>query len=551
MTRKIFRSTFLTSVIVLAASLILFLDVLYNYFENTLTAELADEAHYLAGAVMRDPNGTLSDFSGGKKRLTLIAPDGTVIADSAADADKMDNHAGREEFRKALADGEGSSVRYSATLTEKTVYYAKRLPDGSVLRLSTMQYTAAALLFGLMQPLAAVIAIAFVLSLILSKRAARALIAPINAIDPEHPEDADAYEELSPLLHKMLAQKRTIAHQIADSGRNREEFRLITENMNEGLLVINRSSELLSSNAAAKRLFGEPAPDRNVLTLNRSEGFREAVFQSLAGSRCEKQLLLYERTYRLIANPVFDGGVVIGAVILIIDVTETAHRELMRREFTANVSHELKTPLTSISGFAELLKNGGTPDATVVDFATSIYDEAQRLIALVSDIIKISELDESDTAFVSEEVELGAMCREIISRLSDAAAKKRVTLSLDGSAYVHGVRQILDEMVYNLVDNAIKYNREGGSVNIVIDADDAHTTLTVRDTGIGIAPAMHERVFERFFRIDKSRSKAEGGTGLGLSIVKHGALYHGAKIGIDSVPGKGTSITLDFPVKKS
>ena len=547
MTSKIFRSVFFTSVLTLLASLVLVLGVLFGAFENQIEKELKSEAGYIAYTIENGNMDFFNRFSDSGKRVTLIDPNGEVIADTEADAGKMDNHSDREEVKEALKDGSGTNVRYSRTLTEKTVYYAQRLSNGTVLRVSTTQYTIITIILGLLQPLIFVLVIAMALSLFLSSKVSKRLVKPINSIDLDNPENCDTYDELSPLLHKIINQNRTIARQIEKARQVQEEFRLITENMSEGFLVIDKNTKILSYNSAALKLLDAEKAEDNVLTLNRTSGFIDAVTTALDGRRAENAMLHGDRTYNLIANPVFNSGEVIGAVIVIIDVTETAKREAMRREFTANVSHELKTPLTSISGFAELMKAGGIPEETVVDFSTSIYTEAQRLITLVTDIIKISELDEKNDRHDWEKVNLYELSRDVIKRLKISAEKKNVSFTLNGGdAEVYGVRQILDEMVYNLCDNAIKYNKEGGRVSVSVKDSDKGVTLSVSDTGIGIPQTQQSRIFERFYRVDKSRSKAEDGTGLGLSRVKHGAIYHNAEISVESEIGKGTKMTILF-----
>lgn len=546
MTNKIFRSSFLVSVAVVLASLVLFTGILYDYFENRIIDELKREEKYIEYAIQQSGENFFGENSVGDARVTLISPDGTVKYDTAADEDTLGNHSDRKEFRDAMQVGSGTSVRYSKTLTEKTVYYAKKLDDGNVLRISTTQYTIITILLGLVHPMIIVLFFALILSLVLSSRVSRSVLKPINDIDPDNPESVDTYDELSPLIRKIVHQKETIQNQLETARQKQEEFQLITENMSEGFLVIDNRTNLLSYNSAALKLLGADENDGSVLTLNRTENFREVIEKALDGGRAQSNMTYDERTYNLIANPVLEDGRIIGAVIVIIDVTESEKREVLRREFTANVSHELKTPLTSILGFAELMKDGGTPEDTVKDFSASIYDEAKRLITLVSDIIKISELDEKDD-FARENVDLSALADEVAERLKPSAEKKNVTFKLScESAEVFGVRQILDEMVYNLCDNAVKYNKDGGTVTVTVKKENGKAMLSVADTGIGIPASCRDRVFERFFRVDKGRSKAEGGTGLGLSIVKHGAQYHGAEISLESETGKGTVITITF-----
>ena len=547
MTAKIFKSTFLTSVLVLIISLVLTMGILFSFFEGQIKKELQSEADYIEYAVTQHEEGFFKNFSSGEKRITLIGADGTVLEDTSANPAEMDNHADREEVKDALLKGSGTSVRYSKTLTEKTVYYARRMENGNVLRISTTQYTVMTVVLGLLQPLIYVLVLALILSFALSSRVSKSVIKPINEIDLDHPENSDAYEELTPLLHRILNQQKTIKKQLNEAKKHRDEFKLITENMSEGFLITDRDGRLLSCNSAALKLLDADENDGTVLSLNRTGDFRKTVHAALSGERAENTMTHGENTYNLIANPVFEGDKTIGAVIVIIDVTESRRRELIRREFTANVSHELKTPLTSISGFAELLSAGGVPEDTVTDFAKTIYTEAQRLISLVSDIIKISELDEKSVCYEKENVNITELSRDVARRLKMSADKKNVKIGISGEDIsVYGVRKILDEMIFNLCDNAVKYNKEGGTVEIRVKKEDGKTVLSVRDTGIGIAPSQQSRVFERFYRVDKSRSKAEGGTGLGLSIVKHGAMYHSAEIKLTSTPGEGTEVTVIF-----
>ena len=547
MTAKIFKSTFLTSVLVLIISLVLTMGILFSFFEGQIKKELQSEADYIEYAVTQHEEGFFKNFSSGEKRITLIGADGTVLEDTSANPAEMDNHADREEVKDALEKGSGTSVRYSKTLTEKTVYYARRMENGNVLRISTTQYTVMTVVLGLLQPLIYVLVLALILSFALSSRVSKSVIKPINEIDLDHPENSDAYEELTPLLHRILNQQKTIKKQLNEAKKHRDEFKLITENMSEGFLITDRDGRLLSCNSAALKLLDADENDGTVLSLNRTGDFRKTVHAALSGERAENTMTHGENTYNLIANPVFEGDKTIGAVIVIIDVTESRRRELIRREFTANVSHELKTPLTSISGFAELLSAGVVPEDTVTDFAKTIYTEAQRLISLVSDIIKISELDEKSVCYEKENVNITELSRDVARRLKMSADKKNVKIGISGEDIsVYGVRKILDEMIFNLCDNAVKYNKEGGTVEIRVKKEDGKTVLSVRDTGIGIAPSQQSRVFERFYRVDKSRSKAEGGTGLGLSIVKHGAMYHGAEIKLTSTPGEGTEVTVIF-----
>ncbi len=547
MHRKIFRSSFLTALLVLVITVSLILGVLYAFFEKQLEKELQSEARYIAHAVEREGLAYFEGFES-KKRITVVDFEGRVLYDSESAAENLDNHREREEIRQALEKGVGRSERYSDTVAEKTVYYAVRL-ENYILRISTKQYTVITILFSIAQPIFIVLLLAVVLCFLFSSKVAKNILKPINSINPDNPESACIYEELSPLIRKLSQQKETIRKQLEDAIRKREEFSLITENMSEGFLVIDKATNLLTHNTAALRLLGiERVGTGSVLSVCRVKAFREVVEDVLMGKSAERTMAFEERSYRLIGNPVFEGEETVGAVIIIIDVTEIENREKLRREFTANVSHELKTPLTSISGFAELMKNGGTPEEIVIDFAASIYNEANRLIHLVNDIIKISELDDKDITFEEEAVDLYALSADILARLVPLAEKKKVSLHLMGdSAFVNGSRKILEEMIFNLCDNAIKYNKENGTVDVIINYTENKISILVRDTGIGIPALEQERVFERFYRVDKSHSKKIGGTGLGLSIVKHGAMHHGAKVYLESSEGEGTCVTVDFP----
>ena len=548
MVNKIFRSNFFTSMLILLVSFCLIFGVLFSYFEAQMFTELESEAGYISYAVKNEGTDFIDNFNEKGKRITLVSSDGTVLADTKADAEELENHADRKEIADALKNGKGTSSRYSDTLMQKTLYYAEKLDDGTILRVSTTQNSVVIILLGLLQPLIIIIVLALIISIFLSYRLSKAIIKPINELDLDNPAANETYEELTPLLKKISAQKKTISNQIKEAKQKQEEFKLITENMSEGLLIIDKDFNMLSYNQAAKTLLDvDDADNKSVLSFNRSRGFRNTIETALSGERAENDITHDENTYNLIANPVYENEKIIGAVIVIIDITESVKREQLRQEFTSNVSHELKTPLTSISGFAEMMKSGGTPDETVVDFSTSIYDEAQRLITLVSDIMKISELDEGAVPIEKENIDIYELSKNIVKRLTPIADKRNITINIIGNtAKVYGARKILDEMIYNLCDNSIKYNKENGTVDVIINQANNKTSITVRDTGIGIPQNEQNRVFERFYRVDKSHSKLVGGTGLGLAIVKHGAAYHDAEISLESTEGKGTSVTISF-----
>ena len=536
--------------IVLLASIFLIMGILHGIFESQLEDQLQKETAFVATAIENEGISYFDNLSKDGDRVTLIDRDGTVLADSQVDVSKLENHGDREEVKQAETEGRGQSVRYSSTMTEKTVYYAQKLDNGQILRISADQFTIVTILLGISQPIAIVVIAAIVLSLILSTNVAKHIVEPINALDLDDPMENTVYDELSPLLRKIAHQNSTIEEQLKEARQKQEEFRIITDNMSEGFIVIDNQMKILTYNAAALKLFGaEQKTPENILALSRSKPFRDAIYKSLDGEHSQAEMTTDERVYSIISNPVYDTEqAVIGAVIVVIDITEISRREQLRREFTSNVSHELKTPLTSISGFAEIMKSGGTDEATVVDFSRSIYDEAQRLISLVSDIIKLSELDDGTIEYEPETVDLYTLSLEIASRLSPQAQEKKIHFTVNGEkAEITGVRKILDEIIFNLCDNAVKYNRSGGDVKVSVKNSADTVTVTVSDTGIGIPTAQQDRVFERFYRVDKARSKSIGGTGLGLSIVKHGVMYHNAQISLESKENEGTTVVINFP----
>ena len=550
MFKKIFRSSLLTAMIVLLASIFLIMGILHGIFENQLEDQLQKETAFVVTAIENEGISYFDNLSKDGDRVTLIDKDGTVLADSQVDVSKLENHGDREEVKQAETEGRGQSVRYSSTMTEKTVYYAQKLDNGQILRISADQFTIVTILLGISQPIAIVVIAAIVLSLILSTNVAKHIVEPINDLDLDDPMENTVYDELSPLLRKIAHQNSTIEEQLKEARQKQEEFRIITDNMSEGFIVIDNQMKILTYNAAALKLFGaEQKTPENILALSRSKPFRDAIYKSLDGEHSQAEMTTDERVYSIISNPVYDTEQeVIGAVIVVIDITEISRREQLRREFTSNVSHELKTPLTSISGFAEIMKSGGTDEATVVDFSRSIYDEAQRLISLVSDIIKLSELDDGTIEYEPETVDLYTLSLEIASRLSPQAQEKKIHFTVNGEkAEITGVRKILDEIIFNLCDNAVKYNRSGGDVKVSVKNSADTVTVTVSDTGIGIPTVQQDRVFERFYRVDKARSKSIGGTGLGLSIVKHGVMYHNAQISLESKENEGTTVVINFP----
>lgn len=549
MTKRIFRSVLLCALTVLLAGTMLMMGILYRYFGTRLEKELATSAGYISTGLSTEGKAYLDSLDvSDANRVTWVAADGTVLFDNEESTETMENHADREEIIQALQTGRGTAVRYSATRGCKTMYYAERLPDGTVLRVSTEQVTVWRLLTQAGSQVLVVLPLAVLLALWMASRLSRQIVAPINALDLANPGEADCYDELAPLLEKMQSQNRIITCQMNQLRRKQEEFAAITAHMNEGFVVLDKKANVLSYNAAALRLLGAAAPqgEPSILTLNRSEAVRDASSQALQGNRCERILQKDGLVCQILANPAYDQEKLTGAVLVLLDVTETQQREAMRREFTANVSHELKTPLTSIFGTAEIIENGMVKPEDVAHFAGNIRKEAGRLIALVGDIIRLSRLDEGDIAEQKQPVDLLVLANTVCEQLQPAAQARQVTVSVEGqSCTVNGVPQILEEILFNLCDNAIAYNKPKGSVLVRVEKEKNAGIVSVRDTGIGISPEQQKRVFERFYRVDKSHSGK--GTGLGLSIVRHGAAYHGATVELESKEGEGTCITLRFP----
>lgn len=553
MTRKIFQSIIAVVISVLLLSLALITGVLYNHFETTMLDQLRTTAQFAEQGVEQEGMAYFDSLHAQNCRVTWIAADGTVKYDNRSDPKTMENHADRQEVREAMENDSGTSVRRSSTLSEHTMYYAKRLSDGTVLRLSMSQRSVLFLVGGMLSPLVFIFLAACLLAGVLSYRVSKKIVKPLSEIDLKHPEQVETYDELSPFLQRIAAQNREIDARMAEIRKQQQEFSMITENMSEGLFVVDRNYQILSYNKSAMQIFGmDPRQEHeNLLAVNRSEGFRNAVDSALKGRHTQENLELNGRVYQIIANAVCQPDFaedMVGAVILVLDVTEKEAQEQYRREFTANVSHELKTPLTSISGIAEIIRNGIVKPEDIPHFAGKIYDESQRLITLIGDIIKLSRLDENQVPMERETVDMLEMARDVVQQLSSVARKSGVTLVANGThGQVQGVRQVLGEMVYNLCENAVKYNRAGGRVWVDVQQVADHVVLRVKDTGIGIPAAEQGRIFERFYRVDKSHSKAVGGTGLGLSIVKHGAALHHATISVSSEPEQGTEITLTFP----
>ena len=549
MTKKIFQSILLVAGCVLLASLLIIMGFLYDYFGGVEENQLRDELSLAAAAVEDGGTDYLSQLTADRYRLTWIAADGSVLYDTKTNAESLENHASRAEVSQALATGTGESTRYSSTLMEKTMYYAQRLDDGTVLRISISRATVGMIAVGMIQPLLIVLIVALILSGLLARRLSRRIVDPLNSLDLEHPLDNDAYEELSPLLKRIHHQHVEIQTQLRELREKTDEFTQITGSMREGLVLLDEHGSILSINAAAQALFGADAQcvGRDFLTIERSHEISAAIQAAAADGHSEVRAERAGRVYQFDISRITSDGKFLGTVILAFDITEQEFAERNRREFTANVSHELKTPLQGIIGSAELIENGMVKPEDLPRFVGHIHAEAARLVTLIDDIIRLSQLDEGD-AMPTEPVDLLAVSQEAAENLHDVAAARDVMVSVTGQpAVLPGVRRLIYEIVYNLCDNAIKYNRDGGRVDVTVAADAGGSSITVADNGIGIAPEHQARVFERFYRVDKSHSKASGGTGLGLSIVKHAVQYHRGRIELESTPGTGTTIRVVFP----
>ena len=550
MTKKIFKSIMFVCALVLAVGLAAVMGILYSNFDGQMRKELSKEATYLAYGVEQQGVDYLKNIKDKSARITYIDQDGTVLFDNEADVSEMKNHSDRTEFQKAEKYGAGESSRYSDTLSEKTIYYALRLKDGTVLRVSGTQDSVLALVENLIFPLCGLLCLMLILSGIMASAISKRIVKPINELDLESPKENQIYEELSPLLSKIHRQNREIQNQLELAKQQQEEFSLITENMQEGLIVIDKYTMILSANSSAWNLFhmDRVCQGESVYCLDREEEFRHAIEQVLSGEHTELVLKLNGSDIQLIANPVIRDKKTEGAVVLLVNVTEKLERESLRREFSANVSHELKTPLTSISGFAEIMQGGLVKNEDIPKFAGRIYKESQRLLQLVEDVIQISQLDEEKTSYVWEPVDVYQVCKNAFESLKEKAKRLNVHLYICGERMkMEAVRTLLEEAIYNVCDNAIKYNRNDGSVSVFLVQTAQEIQIVVKDTGVGIPKEDQDRVFERFYRVDKSHSKEIGGTGLGLSIVKHAVGALKGSVILRSEEGNGTEICMKFP----
>ncbi len=559
MTKRIFGGAFIVSLVAIISAVAMVLGVAYTKEQQLFKRQLEQQAMLLAATMENtspdDDVESLRNLSHDihgtfENRITYIGQDGTVLFDNEADPATMENHLGREEVVAAKQSGTGTAIRESYTMSEMTVYCARVIGYDCIVRVAGTMDTVAARIAGMWWEVLLVVIIAAMVSLGVAAIVARVVVKPINSIDLKNPDIGESYSEIAPLLHRISEQNHEIDQQIAELTRSRKEFSLITENMSEGFIIIDSRTEVLSYNTAALKILGSDftGSSRSVLVLNRSEAFRSAVEDALAGKRSETDLTLSEKIYQVIATPAFTGSSVTGAVMIILDITEKEAREELRREFTSNVSHELKTPLTTIYGISDMLVGGIVKPEDIPGFAKNIRDEAGRMITLIQDILKLSQLDENTFSDQRERVDLYELAQSAAERLRPQADEKHVTISVTGErSEFTGIATVLEEMIYNLLDNAVKYNKQGGRADVDVRSSGDDIVVTVSDTGIGVPADSIDRIFERFYRADKSHSRKIGGTGLGLSIVKHGVSLHGGSITVKSSEGSGTTFTMALP----
>lgn len=549
MRKKIFTFTVIIISVVLLLSFGIITDVLYNHFTTVSTNQLKDELTLASWGVELSGTNYLKSLNENNYRLTLISDDGTVIYDTKSNETEMDNHLDREEIKEAFETGKGSASRHSDTLGEKTLYEAKRLKDGSVLRISVSQADVWVLLVGMIYPITVIFAISVIVAFLLANRMSKAIVKPLLNLDLEHPTDNNTYEELSPVLNEIRRQHIQIKEQMTKLSEQNDEFSQIISSMNEGLILLNEQGSIIAINRSARKIFGakEDAVGTDFLTLDRSPELSLAIAETKNNAHRETVLNKNGREYQFNISRIESEGKTIGTLILGFDITEKAFAERNRQEFTANVSHELKTPLQSIIGSAELLENGLVKPEDTARFIGNIKNEATRLVSLINDIIRLSQLDEKLYP-TKEKVDLKAIANEVVEVLNPSAEKKNVTLSLDcDNIQLCGVYRYIYEIIYNLCDNAVRYNKNGGKVDISIKKQGENAVISVSDTGIGIPLEHQARIFERFYRVDKSRSKETGGTGLGLSIVKRAVMLHGGEIELNSTVNEGTTVKVFLP----
>ena len=552
MRKRIFWNIFLSSLIaaLLLGGVILLAQ--YRSFESLVFSELASESSYIESGLLSaaDEQVYLSDLPS-KERVTLIDADGTVVYDSSAQASKLENHANRPEFIDAQKNGVGTSSRFSETQLMKNYYYALLLPDGRVLRVASSHNSVLGMIGSLMPTMLLVLLAIVVISAFFARFAAKTIVQPINSLNLEDPLSNSTYDELAPLLTNMERQRREIVNRMAALSEKQREFAAVTENMREGFILLDTSERMLAINGSAAHIFGVESKNvlgSHVLMLNRSVALQQALEQSKIGGSGQATLIRGASTYQVLASQVTEQQTQAGTVVLILDISDRVAAEQMRREFSANVSHELKTPLTSILGYAEIMRDGVAKQEDMKRFAGKIHAEATQLMSLIEDIIRLSQLDEKTPLPEMTTVDLKHICEDVCQRLQPQAEKAGVSINAHCAPLsVRGIPKMLEEIVQNLVDNAIKYNTSNGSVGVTLKEVDRRVELTVSDTGIGIPEEHVSRVFERFYRVDRSRNKQIGGTGLGLSIVKHSAEMMNATVQLQSKLGIGTTVTISFP----
>lgn len=549
MTKRIFRAIIAVAMTVLFASLLIATTFLYDYFKRSQASQLKEELELVTKKVQAEGMAFFDEYESSVFRLTLISPDGKVLCDTRYSPDELSDHSDREEVIEAIESGRGSASRLSETMTEKTMYEAVMLDGIGVVRVSVVRTAVSTLLLAMLPAVSAIVLIAIIVSLLLSSNMAKNITDPLNSIDTDNPDAALAYEELAPIVEKLKSQHKQISKQKKQLRQRTDELEQVTSAMSEAILLLDGKGRVISMNVAARKLFSAQLSVRDTRfnELELGEKLSQAIEAGLGGVSADFTEERGEMEYRFLVNPTVSDGKTVGASVLGIDITERAFAERSRREFTANVSHELKTPLQSIIGSAELLENGLVKPQDTPRFVGNIKSEATRLVSLINDIIRLSQLDEASEPY-TESVDLLRVAGEAVSELSDSAKKADVRISCEGmSCTIEGVRRYVYEIIYNLCDNAIRYNKAGGSVFVSVFEDDSAASVCVKDTGIGIPEEHRQRIFERFYRVDKSHSRQTGGTGLGLSIVKHAVSYHGGKISLESVPDEGTQITVTFP----
>ncbi|MBR6825237.1 MAG: two-component sensor histidine kinase [Oscillospiraceae bacterium] len=552
MRRKILHSTMLMAITVLLCSLILILGFLYAYYDDIQIQQLKDQLTLAATATEKGGTAFLQSVESSRYRLTWIHSDGTVIYDTRATEISLGNHLDREEFREAKKTGRGHSIRNSDTFTEKTIYEAVALSDGSLLRISVTRDSALGIMLEMLPVLGIAMVLILLLALYISQRMSKRIVTPINSIDPENPPEASTVPEIAPLLQKLHSQNTQITFQLRELGERAEEFRRISHSMQEGLILTDTAGKFRSTNPAAERIFAivPGTSDMSLQDIDPTGDLQQAFTTAINQGHSVVRVLREGRYYRIDLSQIITEDTPLGVVLLAIDITESVNAQMTRRQFSANVSHELKTPLQTIMGSAELLETGLVKDEDRPRFYGHIRKEAVRLLDLVKDILRLSQLEEG-ASMTEETVDLKSLCAECLAELRNKAAAKNITLTeATEEATIIGIPQMLRELISNLCQNAILYNKEGGSLLLSLRNAPHSVILTVKDTGIGIPPEHQDKVFERFYRVDKSHSRASGGTGLGLSIVKHVAEYHKAPIALSSIPGIGTEITVTFPKKQ-